>query len=91
MEQRSDALPFRLTDDERLLLAARTEPELLAITDRRVVVASEQHMAMDLPVEGLRRVQLDIEVGRPATLVLVPHQPQHPPRCSSCPTRSWRP
>ncbi len=79
MEQRSDALPFRLADDERLEIAARTEPELLAVTDRRVVVASAQRMALDLPHEAIRRVQLDVEVGRPATLVLVPHEPQHVP------------
>ena len=75
MEQRSDALPFRLHDDERLELAARMEPELLAITDRRIVVASQYRTALDLPVVALRRVQLDIEVGRPATLVLVSHEP----------------
>jgi len=85
MEHRSDALPFRLTDGEILILAASTEPEVLAITDRRVVVASEYRTALDLPIEGLRRIQLDIEVGRPATLVLVPHVPQHPPQVLAVP------
>ncbi len=79
MDRRSAALPFRLADDERLEIAARTEPELIAITDRRLVVASEQHTALDLPLESIRRVELDVESGRPATLVLVPHEPQHAP------------
>jgi len=47
-------------------MAARTEPELLAITDRRVVVASEHRTALDLPIVAIRRIQLDVEVGRPA-------------------------
>ena len=80
MEQPSSVLPFQLHDDEQLVLAARTEPELLAIADRRIIVASEYHTALDLPVAGLRRGQLDIEVGRPATLVLVPHEPLHRPQ-----------
>ena len=79
MEQREISLPFRLGVDERLEVAARTEPELLAITDRRVVVASEHRIAFDLPIAAIRRIQLDVEVGRPATLVLVPHAPRHPP------------
>ncbi len=79
MEQRSDALPFRLADDERLEIAAGTQPEVFAVTDRRLVVASEQRTVLDLPLEAIRRIQLDVEVGRPATLVVVPHEPQHAP------------
>ena len=78
-------LPFRLATDERLFVAARTEPELLAVTDRRVVVASEHRTALDLPVPAIRRIQLDIEVGRPATLVIVPHHPRHAPQVLAVP------
>jgi len=78
-------LPFPLPEDERLQVAARTEPAVLAITDRRMLVGTEHRVAMDLPVEALRRVQFDVERGRPATLVLVPHDQHHEPQVLAVP------
>ncbi len=83
MEQHE--LPFPLPEDERLQVAARTEPAVLAVTDRRMVVGTEHRVAMDVPVEALRRIQFDVERGRPATLVLVPHDPRHEPQVLSVP------
>ena len=80
-----DELPFPLTGDERLEIAARTEPHLLAITDRRLVVASPYGTPLDLPIEGIRRIQLDVEVGRPAIIVVVPHDPGHAPQVLNVP------
>ena len=80
-----DDLPFRLASDERLEVAARTEPHAMAVTDRRLLVASEYRTALDLPIEALRRIQLDVEVGRPATIVFVPHDPRHAPEVLAVP------
>ncbi len=78
-------LPFRLESNERLEIAARTQPALLAVTDRRMIVASDEHVALDLPVAAIRRIQLDVERDRPATLVIVPHDPAHEPQVLAVP------
>lgn len=52
----------------------------IVVTDRRVAVASHEHLLLDIPIDRLRRIQFDIERGRPATLVLVPHQPVDEPQ-----------
>ena len=83
MEQHE--LPFPLPEDERLQVAARTIPAVVALTDRRMVIGTEHRIAMDLPIEALRRIQFDVERGRPATLVLVPHSPRHEPQVLAVP------
>jgi len=80
-----DDVPFELLPDERLQVLARTEPAILAVTDRRMLVVSGERTLLDLPVPGLRRVQLDVERGRPATLVLVPHDATHEPQVLAVP------
>jgi hypothetical protein len=82
---RPNDLPFTLSDDERLEVAARAEEAVLAVTDRRMVVASEDRTALDLPIEAIRRIQFDVERGRPAALVVVPHEPEYQPQVLSVP------
>jgi hypothetical protein len=56
---------------------------VLALTDRRLVVAASNRVALAVPFEGLRRIQFDLERDRPETLVIVRelahHEPQIPP------------
>jgi hypothetical protein len=35
---------------------------------------------LNVPIDGPRRIQFDIERQRPATLVVVPEQPNHEPQ-----------
>ena len=58
---------------------------MFALTTERVVVASIERIALDVTIAGIRRVQLDVEVGRPATLILVPHEPEHRPQVLAVP------
>jgi hypothetical protein len=83
MEQHE--IPFPLPEDERLQVAARTTTAVVAVTDRRMVIGTEHRVAMDLPLDALRRIQFDVERGRPATLVLVPHSPYHEPQVLAVP------
>lgn len=53
---------------------------VMAVTDRRIIVQDDHRVALDLPFDGLRRIQLDVERDRPSTLVLVPDQPLNPPQ-----------
>jgi hypothetical protein len=50
---------------------------LLAVTDRRVAVVEQDRTALVVDIEGLRRIQFDIEKARPATLVIVPEQAEY--------------
>ena len=85
MHQDHLAMPFQLAADETFRIAAGTEPDMFALTSHRVIVASEQRTALDVPISAIRRIQLDVEVGRPATLVLVPHEPEHHPQVLAVP------
>jgi hypothetical protein len=56
---------------------------IVAVTDRRILVKSDQRVALDLPFEGIRRIQFDVERRRPATLVIVPDEARHEPQVLS--------
>ena len=57
----------------------------LLVTDRRLAVADQTRIALDVPLEGIRRIQFDIERQRPATFVIVPEHPQHEPQVLAIP------
>jgi hypothetical protein len=85
-----------MPDDERAvgeaLVLAALDPEetvqaragalnaALAVTDRRLLVAHNDRLALNVPFQRIRRIQFDIEQGRPATLVVVPVQPHDEPQ-----------
>jgi hypothetical protein len=85
----ADATPPPLLDllqpDEQLHGHARTRDLSLILTDRRIVVGDENRIALDIPYPRLRRVQLDVERSRPATLVLVPDLPEDEPQVLAIP------
>jgi hypothetical protein len=71
--------------DERVELGlGGLEGELL-VTDGGVVVSDDARVRLDVPYEGLRRVQFDLESGRPAVLVVVPHRPTDLPQTLTIP------
>jgi hypothetical protein len=61
-----------LRPDERLEVQARAADGALTVTDQRIVLTDGRRVVMDLAFDGLRRIQFDVERGRPATLVVVP-------------------
>ncbi len=78
--------PFSLTEGERLEVAARTTPALFGLTDHgRMIVATGHRVSLDVPVAAIRRIQLDVERGRPSTLVIVPHHPSDEPQVLAVP------
>jgi hypothetical protein len=62
----------QLEPDETVCAAARAGDAFMAVTDRRLLVAAGERLAINLAIEDLRRVQFDIEKGRAATIVIVP-------------------
>jgi hypothetical protein len=69
-----------LEADEEFRAKARARDAALAVTDRRVLVAANERLALAVPFEGLRRIQFDIERSRPATMVIVPEERQNEPQ-----------
>jgi hypothetical protein len=78
-----------LQPDEALHIQARSVDSTVAITDRRLIVTSGERVELDIPYDQLRRVQFDIERGRPATLVIVPEWPTDRPQVLSIPPEEY--
>jgi hypothetical protein len=61
----------------------------LVVTDRRLAVAADGRLALNVPFQALRRIQLDIERQRPATLVIVPEHPKDEPQVITIPRERY--
>jgi hypothetical protein len=69
-----------LESDESIELVANARTHRVVVTDRRLAVADDERVALQVPYPGLRRIQFDIERDRPATLVIVPQSPNDEPQ-----------
>jgi hypothetical protein len=69
-----------LGPDEEVRHVTTAGDTLLAVTSHRIAVVDGERTALDLAIEGLRRIQFDIEKTRPASLVLVPEKAEYPPQ-----------
>ena len=64
---------------EPVQLRAQLGDSAIVVTDRRLVVVTRDRQSLDVPLEGVRRIQFDIERSRPATLI-VPEHASHEPQ-----------
>jgi hypothetical protein len=78
-----------LQPDEELHVQARAMDGIVAVTDRRLVITTNERVAMDVAYGELRRIQFDIERGRPATFVVVPDDPSNPPEVLAIPAKEY--
>jgi diadenosine tetraphosphate (Ap4A) HIT family hydrolase len=79
-----------LKPDEQLHAVAKADDARILVTDRRVAVAVDDRVALDITIDQLRRIQFDIEKSRPATLVVVPERPSDPPQVLVVPKEHYR-
>jgi hypothetical protein len=80
-----------LEEGEQLRLRAAAKDAVLAVTDRRLVVAAPpSRIALAVPFEQVRRIQFDIERRRPATLVIVPEEFGDEPQVLAIPPEQYR-
>jgi hypothetical protein len=75
---------------ETIEVRARAGTADLLVTDRRLAVASQERLLLDVPIDGLRRIQFDIERERPATLVVVPDDARYEPQVLAVPPAQYR-
>jgi hypothetical protein len=77
--------------DEHIEVHAQAVDASLVLTNRRLVVATGARVMVDVPIGEVRRIQFDIEKGRPATFVVVPEWPSHPPQSLAIPPEQYGP
>jgi len=89
-KEEPEQISLRLLEpDEKLEVAARARDAVLAVTDRRLIVADEERIALEVPFTDIRRIQFDIERTRPATLVIVPENAAHQPQVLAIPPEEY--
>lgn len=72
-----------LEPGEQVEHATTAGDAVLAVTSRRLAIVENERTSLDIAVEGVRRIQFDIEKARPATLVIVPEDPTFAPQVLS--------
>jgi len=78
-----------LKPGEQLRARARATDAVLAVTDRRLVVATPRRITLAARFEDIRRIEFDIERNRPATLLIVPESANHEPQILSIPPADY--
>jgi hypothetical protein len=79
-----------LEPDETIRVRARARDAVLAVSDRRLIVAARERLALSVGFHELRRIQFDIERDRPATMVIVPEEAHHEPQVLAIPPEEFR-
>ncbi len=74
-----------LQPDERIEIHAHAEEAIVAVTNQRVVVTTDNKLMIATPFDRLRRIELSFERERPGTLIIVPESPQEQPQILSMP------
>ena len=74
----ASSVPVTSEVDRTLVIG--TDGQELRVAEQRIVVTDEHRTVLDLPIGELRRIQFDLERGRPATLVIVPERAIHEPQ-----------
>ena len=78
-----------LHPDEQIHFQTDAGDALVAVTDRRLAIADEHRVMLDTPIDGVRRIQFDIERMRPATLVIVPESASQDPQVLAVPPERY--
>ena len=69
-----------IAEREPVRAVAKVRDAHVVVTDRRLAVASDARLMLDVAIDNVRRIQFDIERLRPATLVVVPENPIDEPQ-----------
>ncbi len=74
-DRSSGSAGISLAHGEEIQVRAQALDATIVVTNRRLIVAAEERLMLDIPFERLRRIEFDIEKSRPAALVVVPEWP----------------
>ena len=79
-----------LEPNETLRAHARARDAIIAVSDRRLIVAARERVALSIGFDELRRIQFDIERDRPATMVIVPEEAHYEPQVLAIPPQEFK-
>jgi len=79
-----------LEPNETLRAHARARDAIIAVSDRRLIVAARERVSLSIGFHELRRIQFDIERDRPATMVIVPEEAHYEPQVLAIPPQEFR-
>jgi hypothetical protein len=79
-----------LQPDETVRARARARDAVIAVSDRRLIVAARERVVLNIGFDELRRIQFDIERNRPATMVIVPEEAHYEPQVLAIPPDEFR-
>jgi hypothetical protein len=79
-----------LEPDETLRARVSARDAVIAVSDRRLIVAAGERVALSIGFGELRRIQFDIERDRPATMVIVPEEAHYEPQVLAIPPEEFR-
>ena len=85
----TDTITPQLDPDETVRAHVRALDARIVVTDRRLAVAEQHRLALDVGFDNVRRIQFDIERRRPATLVIVPEHPSYEAQVLSIPPEQY--
>lgn len=84
-----EAIAPILEPDEEIEVVASSASHKVFVTDRRLAVADEMRVALQILYPALRRIEFDIERNRPATLVIVPESAHDEPQVLAVPPADY--
>jgi hypothetical protein len=76
-------------DGDEILARANATSGVIAVTARRLLVALPHRLALNVPISNVRRIQFDIEAGRPAAIAIVPDSPKDEPVLLTIPPEEY--
>jgi hypothetical protein len=80
-----------LDPDEKVQATARAQGAVVAVSERRLLVAEGDRIALKIRLDQVRRIEFDIDKGRPVTLIIVPENPGDEPQVLAVSTDQIRP
>jgi hypothetical protein len=82
-------LAATLEPGEVIQVLVRAAESVFVVTANRVAIGVGTRVTFNVPIEGLRRLQFDIEADRPAVLALVPESAAHEPQMIAIPPHAY--
>ena len=74
---------------ESIEVTARATDATLAVSASRLFVVGDDRVLLSVAINRIRRIEYDVERGRPATLVIVPEEPSDEPQVLVIPPESY--
>jgi hypothetical protein len=76
-------------DGDEIRVRGHATNGAFAVTDRRLLVSGDRGLLLNVPFGTIRRVQFDLELGRPASIAFVSNDPRDEPVLLNVPPEQY--